>query len=459
MTRTAAFHISALAIAALLPAGLAAQGTPANLLPQRTQIVQQPVDVEEDATVSDPVVQAIDEMAQPEFPAVQPWSVANAQALLAVIDGIGADGLKPADYKPAQLRAAIATGKGEALDTLASQMFAWVVEDLRDGRTPMDGRKQWFVFDPDQDRYPTGKLMADALASGDLPGTLQTIMPEHPDYERLKAELAKTPATNKARRALIQANMDRWRWLARDLGSQYLITNVPEYELRLTVNDKIVRTYRTVVGKPGRTATPQIAESVEGVIFNPTWTVPQSIVVGEGLGARVLGNPAWAARAGYKGTRGANGYVTVVQQPGPNNSLGLMKLDMPNQHAIFLHDTPSRGLFNNSARALSHGCVRTERATELAITLAILRAGLTADEAKAVLVSGKYTRVAFAKPMPVYITYFTMAQDINGKLSTFRDIYGRDAAVLDSFNAPRKANRSRVTGEQVIVIEDALQDS
>jgi murein L,D-transpeptidase YcbB/YkuD len=448
------------AACALVPGAIAAQtAQPENLLPQPAEIRSEAVEADTAAVVSDPVVQAIDAMAEPEQPAVQQWSVDAAKDLLATIEGIGAEGLTPSDYNPAGLRAAIAGGKGEALDTLASQMFGWVVEDLRDGRTPMDSRKQWFVFDPDQDRYPTAKLMANAIASGDVDAALAPIMPEHPDYARLREELAKTPAASSVKRKLIRANMDRWRWLPRDMGSQYLITNVPEYQLRLTVNDRIVRTYRTVVGKPGRTATPQIAESVEGVIFNPTWTVPQSIVKGEGLGARVLGNPAWAKSAGYTATRGANGFVSVVQQPGPTNSLGLMKLDMPNRHAIFLHDTPSRHLFANANRALSHGCVRTENAMTLAITLAILRGGLTADEAKATMASGEYTRIGFKQTMPVYITYFTMAQDINGELKQFSDIYGRDAAVLASMDKARVANRSRVTGEQVIVIEDNLRDT
>ena len=253
--------------------------------------------------------------------------------------------------------------------------------------------------------------------------------------------------------------MDRWRWLQRDLGGQYLLTNVPEFQLRLTVNNIIIRTYRTIVGKPGRTATPQLAETVEGVIFNPTWTVPQSIVKGEGLGARVLGNPAWARANGYRGTRGENGFITVVQQPGPGNSLGMMKLDMPNPHAIFLHDTPSRGLFQNASRALSHGCVRVERALELAMTIAILGQGAGRDEAVAISTSGEYTRVPVKKSMPVYITYFTMARDIDGELKTFNDIYGRDAPVLASFNAPRVGNRARVTSEEVIEIVDDLQTS
>jgi len=225
----------------------------------------------------------------------------------------------------------------------------------------------------------------------------------------------------------------------------------------LTVNDKIISTYKTIVGKPGRTATPQLAEIVEGVIFNPTWTVPQSIVKGEGLGARLLANPASARAQGYAVTRGANGYVNVVQQPGPNNSLGQMKLDMPNEHAIFLHDTPSRGLFNQDNRALSHGCIRTERALELAITMAILGKGASKDEAVSISTSGKYTRVPLQKTFPVYITYFTMGRDITGKLRSFNDIYGRDAPVLASFEAPRVANRARKTDEEVIEIVDDLR--
>lgn len=464
VTKTKIFKVSLLAAGAiLLPAGLAAQssaeGQPENLIPpEAPEIVSEPVEAEPDVVVSNPVVQAIDAMAEPDQPLIQDWNLESARALAAIVEGIEEEGLSPADYELAALREAIAIGPDSALDEAASKTFQFLVEDLRDGRTPMDARKQWFVFDPDQDRYTTGQLMSDALESGDMAGTLARIMPEHPDYFRLKEELANTPATDTKRHKLIRANMDRWRWLPRDLGNQYLMTNVPEYQLRLTVNDTIVRTYRTVVGKPGRTATPQIAESVEGVIFNPTWTVPQSIVKGEGLGARVLNNPAWGRSKGYKATKHANGWVSVVQQPGPGNSLGLMKLDMPNKHAIFFHDTPSRHLFKNANRALSHGCIRTENATTLAITLAILQGGLTADEGVAKLKSGKYTKVPFGKTMPAYITYFTMAQDIEGKFTTFRDIYGRDKAVLDSLDAPRKPNRSRVTDEQVIPIENDPRD-
>jgi L,D-transpeptidase YcbB len=396
---------------------------------------------------------------QTAAPLVQAWTIGQAARLIAVIEGIGAEGLDPADYDLQPLKVALASGPSGELNQLASQSFVWLVEDLRDGRTPMQARQQWFVVDPDRDLYPAGTILAEALASGDIAGTLAKLHPTHPDYARLRAELAKTPATATAKRKLIRANMDRWRWLARDLGSQYLITNVPEFQLRLTVKDKIISTYRTIVGKPGRTATPQLAEMVQGVVFNPTWTVPQSIVKGEGLGAKVLANPAWAKRNGYVGTKAANGVITVVQQPGPGNSLGMMKLEMPNPHAIFFHDTPSRHLFANDARALSHGCVRTERALELAMTMAILGRGATKEEAVAISTSGKYTKVMLEKQWPAYITYFTMASDINGQMATFADIYGRDTPVLASLDKPRVRERTYVPTDEVIVIEDDLRDS
>ncbi len=393
-------------------------------------------------------------------PVVEPalhWGLADAAALLAVIEGIEAEGLFPADYRPDLLRAALARGTGPMLDQAASTSFGWLVEDLRDGRTPMTSRVQWFAVDPDQDEMPTARLMADALTRSDVAGVLASLTPTHADYAALKAELAATPPESRSRRAIIRANMDRWRWLRRDLGDIYLLTNVPEFQLRLTVKGKNIRTYRTVVGKPGRTATPQLAETVTAVVFNPTWTVPQSIVKGEGLGARLLASPASAKAQGYKVTKAKNGVITVVQQPGPGNALGLMKIDMPNPHSIYLHDTPSKQFFAHEVRAYSHGCIRTERAVELGMTMAILGARMPAAEAAAISTSREYKKVAMTRTFPVYLTYFTMGRDINGALRQFGDIYGRDKPVLDSFAAPRELKTTqRKSDEAIIKLDNPL---
>ncbi|MEE4154261.1 MAG: L,D-transpeptidase family protein [Erythrobacter sp.] len=398
-----------------------------------------------------------EEVVQGDLPApgplIESWSLGAAGDLVRFIEGIGAEGLDPADYDLEALRVAMRSGPSEELDKLASKNFVWLVEDLRDGRTPMEAREQWFIVDPDRDRYRTSDLLKQAASSGDVSGVLGGLNPVHADYAMLREALARTPASDKAKRKLIRANMDRWRWLARDLGTIHLITNIPEFQLRLRAGEKTF-TYKTIVGKPGRTATPQLAEAVSGVVFNPTWTVPQSIVKGEGLGERVLANPGWARAKGYKATRGANGYISVVQQPGPTNSLGRMKLEMPNPHAIFFHDTPARELFNQANRALSHGCIRTERALELAMTVAILGKAATKEEAVEIATSGEYTKVAINREIPAYITYFTMGSDVDGKLTTFSDIYERDAPVLASLDKPRKANRATTSDDEVIVIED-----
>jgi len=483
-----------------MPAQPSARSNPVEVIQPDTETPAPESDPESTVPVmqSNPVVQPLpgEEQELAPVPIEEPvmhWPAEQATALLSVIEGIGAEGLFPADYQPDELRAALALGDQDAIDELASRSFAWLAEDLRDGRTPMTARVQWFAVDPDQDRMPTEKLMADALTSGDVVGTLAALTPTHPDYQVLKAALAATmqvrpellipeppkakpepegppklltgaeldempvPESVAERRTLIRANMDRWRWLQRDLGDVYLITNVPEFQLRLVVKDKIIRTYKTVVGKPGRTATPQLAETVSAVVFNPTWTVPQSIVKGEGLGLKALNNPNWARANGYKATRGENGYISVVQQPGPKNALGLMKIDIPNEHAIYFHDTPSKQFFNHEVRAYSHGCIRTERAVELGMTMAILGAKMSPDEAAAISRSGEYTKVQMTRTFPAYITYFTLAQNIEGGLTRFKDIYERDGPVLESFRQPRQPKTTqRKSDEEIIKLDNPL---
>jgi murein L,D-transpeptidase YcbB/YkuD len=389
-------------------------------------------------------------------PAEQPvrqWTLTDAQALLVAIKGIDAEGLYPADYKPVDLAAAIAGGPGIALDEAASRSFDWLAEDLRDGRTPMDSRIQWFAVDTDVDANPTHDLIDRALQNHDVPGVLASLTPKYQDYAALKAALAATPRADRATRDLIRINMERWRWLPRDMGNVYLITNVPEFQLRFTVGGKILRTYKTVVGKPGRTATPQLAEHIEAVVFNPTWTVPQSIIKNEGLGEKLMAHP----RPGYKVTRSANGVYSVVQEPGDNNSLGRMKIDMPNSQAIYLHDTPAKALFNTQMRAYSHGCIRTENALKLGMTIAQLRGDITPEEGNELFHSLKYKRVVLKQSIPVYITYTTMGLNVDGQMTTYKDIYGRDTAVLASMHAPRILHTTqRTSTQEVIVAQDPL---
>ncbi|MDP9057800.1 MAG: L,D-transpeptidase family protein [Pseudomonadota bacterium] len=392
---------------------------------------------------------------------VMTWTADDAAALLQYIGTVASEGLIPADYQPDQLRAAIdavkAGGPGSDLDAQASRSFDWLVEDLRDGRTPMAARQEWFAVDPDADLMPTATVLAKALATHDIAGTLTALDPVNGEFAALKDALATTPVDAQEQRDLIRVNMDRWRWLPRELGMIYLIVNVPEFQVRLVANHQVIRTYRTIVGRPGRTATPQLAETVKAVVFNPTWTVPQSIIQHEPHFAALAANPAMARREGYVVTTSDSGAVTLVQQPGPKNSLGLMKIDMPNPHAIYLHDTPSRSLFDRPVRAFSHGCIRTEKAVELGMTMAMLGANMTPAEAIEKTNSHKYARVAMSRTFPVYINYSTYGRDPQGQLTRFNDLYGRDAPVLASLAAPRQMHTTqRVSSEPIIKAEDPL---
>ena len=139
--------------------------------------------------------------APPPLPVPDPvmsWSLADARALLGVIRNIEEEGLISVDYQPDALTAAIAAGPGAALDAVASKSFVWLAEDLRDGRTPMTARVQWFAVDPDVDASPTPALMAKALDTHDVAGVLVGLAPTYSDYQALKAALAATPKTERA---------------------------------------------------------------------------------------------------------------------------------------------------------------------------------------------------------------------------------------------------------------------
>lgn len=421
---------------------------PADLLPPSVQLPKaQPQPAT--PTVATPPAPVAVPIAPP--PVVAPsWTRADAQALHAAILSIGKRGLFPADYEPDALKAAIAAGEGVPLNEIATRALARVITDLRDGRTPASARIEWFVRDPDAQVMPTDALIARALATHDIEGTLASVEPTHADYAALKAALAATPAGDKARLNTIRTNLERWRWLPRDLGSRYVYVNVPEYMVRVVGKGRNIATYRAIVGAP-RTPTPQLAEMATGMIIHPTWTVPRSIIK-ESVGALIARSPARARAQGYRWT-GSGANLSVVQEYGPGNSLGAMKLDMPNPHAIFLHDTPAKALFNKPVRALSHGCIRTDRATEFAILMSILQAGTDHREAAEIFKRGLNDRIPFTDQVPVFINYFTMASSGDGKLNSFADVYGRDAPVIASFSKPREDTKTPQVPQPVKEIE------
>lgn len=251
------------------------------------------------------------------------------------------------------------------------------------------------------------------LGPNDVVVTSRSYGPIHP--YRAAVEAAYGAEADPVRQAILAANLTRWRALPAQLGQRHLIVNVPQQEVVLWENGVPVARWTAIVGRP-RTPTVSFSTEITGVNLNPWWYVPQSIVR-ESVGALVRNNPAEARRRGYVASSGS-----YRQRPGPGNALGRMKLVMPNSHAIYLHDTPARHLFNEQARAFSHGCIRVQDAMGFAARLA----GLSRTELEAMAANGQTRTVPLAAPVPVHITYFTAVPGQADELRYLDDIYGRD---------------------------------
>lgn len=237
------------------------------------------------------------------------------------------------------------------------------------------------------------------------------------------AELDAATLEPKARSAVADS-LARWQPLQPLPEGRWLLVNIPAYEISLYDGSQRTATWRAIVGK-AKSQTPTFTGRATGVIINPWWEVPASIVA-ESVGRIVARNPARAKRDGYvkQGDR-------YRQKPGPANQLGLMKLDFVNAYSVGIHDTPSRSLFDRDKRALSHGCIRVDDAFGFAATL--LGAPASRESLAAVSEASPDTQhLAFAEPVPVIVGYFTAEVADDGKLRLFDDVYHRIPVVSAS---------------------------
>ena len=347
------------------------------------------------------------------------WDLMSAQQLLGYIQQIGVEGLDPEDYDPAGLVAAIQSGNPVAMSAAATQRFDLVSSDLALGHVKKPGRTDWYLVDNDLNAEKQDALLRSALAAHDIRTALDDLLPTHPQYAALKAALAKTPNLDSAQRDRIRLNMDRWRWLPRDLGQKYIIVNVPGFHATLVENGVNRWKQRAIAGKLS-TPTPQLTAMATGVILNPWWEVPKSI------------EKEAAGKKGFVPVKGPDGEIQRWRQPpGPTNALGQLKFVMPNSKAIYLHDTNARSRFNDSVRALSHGCIRTQHILDLATQLLGDDNGTwTSERIQAALASKKTVQASFVKPVPVYIVYFSSAALNDGRIVDYKDLYGRDPKAI-----------------------------
>ncbi len=349
----------------------------------------------------------------PESAQVPNWPEEQVSSLRQWAAAVPLDALPPPSTE--SLDKALAAQDEKEINRAATELALRLARMHLLGAAPAAERRKWNMPDVDE-YYDLKSYLAFMLGKEDIDLFFSLLIPHHPDYAALRA--AYVAETDPARRATLALNMERWRWLPIDLGETFLIVNAARFELTYWQAGRKAGVWPVIVGKP-KTPTPTFATFVTGVTFNPWWTVPKSIV-SESVGALVRRNPAEARRRGYVWDR-----TGVRQKPGPGNALGQMKLEMPNQFSIYLHDTPTKELFLKDSRAFSHGCIRVGDAMGFAAT--VLGRAISRQQIDAIISGTDTQRFALPKPIPVYVTYFTADTGNDGRIIFHPDIYNRDS--------------------------------
>ena len=241
----------------------------------------------------------------------------------------------------------------------------------------------------------------------------------------------------------IRLNMERWRWMPRNLGPQYLMVNIPSFELKIVENGSVVNTMRAIVGKSQR-PTPVMSGRMTHMELNPYWNIPQKIARTDIL-PKIQNDPGYIQRAAIEVLEGwqpderpldpkaidwsrfSYHYLPyrLRQQPSAHNALGKIKFMFPNRRAIYIHDTPGKSLFELDKRTFSSGCVRVEDPIDLARYLLKRQQSAQKRLAKAIK-SQKHRVILLNQTVPVHLVYFTVWMDKGGCVNFLQDIYQRD---------------------------------
>ena len=353
-------------------------------------------------------------------PANPVWDDAELAQLLVEARNAPFDGLPQPDTTA--LRKAIKRGQPGAINRSATDLALLLARQHLLGISPPAERVEWYIVDTDHAEALPGELTA-ALREDRLGGFFASLRPAHPDYASLRASLAQEG--DPQRQIALMRTMERWRWLPRQLGETFVLANAAGFDVNLWRGGTHVKRWAAISGKAS-TQTPSLMAEAVAVNFNPWWEVPQSIAAESNM------------RAGRRYVWAGNRFR---QPPGPGNALGKVKVIMPNHHNIYLHDTPSRGLFGAQNRAFSHGCMRVEDALGFAEALLDgTRSRKQIDklfEAEKPLPGAlpeppaepKSTVVPLPYKIPVYVTYMTVTVNPDGGPVFHKDIYGRDAKI------------------------------
>ena len=390
----------------------------------------------------------VDARFHPVWVANGTWT-AGANAVIARLKDAEEDGLDPADYPVPVLGLGGITPRIDNPAELAEAEFKLsaaallYARDARGGR--IDPARLSALITPKLELPGANALMTRLASAGEPGAVLAAYNPAYPGYVALKAKLAQVRAARPAGLMVrlpratpgstklasldgsvpppriegdLIANMERWRWLPAEVGRRYILVNIPQFKLDVIEDGRSVHETRVIVGK-SEAPTPVFSGEIEYAVVNPSWYIPPSIMKKEILPG-LAADPSYAERRGYEVIR-RNGQISVRQPPGERNALGFIKFMFPNQHAVYLHDTPNRNLFSASMRAFSHGCVRVDQP----FALADFVLGREWPEARLKKMIGRGERtIRMATKLPVHLAYFTLTADSYGDVKTFGDLYG-----------------------------------
>jgi murein L,D-transpeptidase YcbB/YkuD len=283
--------------------------------------------------------------------------------------------------------------------------------------------------------------LSKAVSSGNVEQSLEELAPSHNQYKGLQAALQHERQNPTGHLDEIRMNLQRWRWMPRDLGDRYIFVNVPAYQMQVVDGTNPVLAMRVIVGDP-KHQTPLFNDEMTTIVFSPNWNVPESIIRKEML-PRLVDDPGYLERQDIQ-VIGTSGEVVDAesvdwgddsaveglhfrQEPGPKNALGLVKFLFPNNFDVYLHDTPQDALFNKEHRALSHGCIRLENPVALAEYLLRDNPAWTEEKISAAMNAGHEQGVPLKHHIPVHIAYFTAWVNPDGSVTWLEDPYGLDA--------------------------------
>ena len=269
------------------------------------------------------------------------------------------------------------------------------------------------------------------------------------------------------------ANMEKWRWLPRDLGDLYIWNNLPSFQTQLVKNGQVIHEERIIIGKE-KTQTPVFSDTMTHVVFKPQWGIPNSIKVKDLLPRLARGDLGVLRRRGmriqydgkvvdpsrYDWRRTDIKFIPIVMGAGRSNPLGRVKFMFPNHHAVYMHDTPKKYLFDSRTRTFSHGCIRVRNPVRLAEVVLAETSGWPQREVAEQLSRNakENNRVDLGKTIHVHNTYFTVLAEATGRLKTLKDVYGHDKRIKQalaghSMEFIAKSDPARIHRQEIARVE------